>query len=94
MILEHKFSVGFRNIEGMHDGTGYKISEIKSGLSCDIEILVETWGCDCEGLYDDYIPYYVSPQKHQGVKKGRRSGGIYFTCEKLSIKKFQNCQVI
>ena len=89
MILKHKFSIGFQNIEGLHDGVGCKINEIKPQLSNDIEILAETWGCNCEVSFDDYIPHYVSPQKHHGVKKGRRSGGFLLLLKKYLSKNFK-----
>ena len=71
-----EFSVGFRNIKGLHDDSVCKINEIKRDLSDDIEILVETWGCKCKLEFEDYFLEYVSPQKHMGVKKGRNSGGF------------------
>ena len=71
-----QFSVGCRNIKGLHDDSVCKINEIKRDLSDDIEILVETWGCKCKLEFEDYFLEYVSPQKHMGVKKGRNSGGF------------------
>ena len=76
MDLSHKFSIGFQNIQGMHNSSGCKINEIKEKLSDDIEILAETWGCDCNVSFENYTPHFVSPQKHLGVKKGRKSGGF------------------
>ena len=76
MCVAQKFSIGFQNVQGMHNGIGCKINEINSRLSNDIEILAETWGCKCNISFDNYIPHYVSPQKHLGVRKGRSSGGF------------------
>ena len=76
MLLERKLSVGFQNIEGMHNGAGCKLEDIKADLTNDIEILVETWGCNCDVSFDNYTPHYVSPQKHKGITKGRKSGGF------------------
>ena len=89
MFRKPNFSVGFQNIEGMHGGMGCKINEIKAGLSNDIEILAETWGCNCDISFENYIPHYVSPQKHQGVKKGRKSGGFYILIKKYLSKNFK-----
>ena len=75
-MVQNGFSVGFRNMQGMHNGKVRKINEIMDELSNDIEILAETWGCKCELDFEHYFPEYVSPQKHMGVKKGRDSGGF------------------
>ena len=76
MTYEHEFSIGFQNVQGMHDGGGCKINEIKNNLSNDIEILSETWGCNCDLSFESYTAHVVASQKHQGVKKGRKSGGF------------------
>ena len=87
--MEPKFTVGFQNIEE-HGGVVCKIDDIKSGLSNDIEILVENWWCNCGLTFDDYTPHYVSPQKHQWVKKERFS----YLDQEILIKKFQNFEDI
>ena len=71
-------SVGFQNIEGLHNGSGCKLSYIKDTLFSDIEILCEVWGCDCDKNVNDinYMHNLVKSQKHTGVKKGRKSGGF------------------
>ena len=73
---ERFFSVGFQNIHGLHNGIGCKMKDVMNGLSNDIEILAETWGCKCEHNFSEYFAEYVFPQKHAGVKKGRNSGGF------------------
>ena len=46
-------------------------------MTCDIEILAETWGCGCILNFGEYeIIYSVDSQKHKGISKGRKSGGI------------------
>ena len=77
MIPLHTLSVGFQNIQGLHSGTGCKINEITEDLCNDIEILVEIWGCNCGVSFgNQYAKHLVAPQKHDGVKKGRKSGGF------------------
>ena len=89
MLGDHRFTIGFQNIEGLHNGMGCKINEIKAELCNDIEILVEVWGCNCDISFDDYIPHHIPPQKHQGVKKGRKSGGFYILVKKYLSKNFK-----
>ena len=60
-----------------------------TGLTNDIEILVETWGCPCELTFDNYIPHYVSPQKRPGVTKGRKSGGFIVLIKKYLKSNFK-----
>ena len=68
---------------------GCKLEDIESELTNDIEILVETWGCNCELSFDNYIPHYVSPQKHQGVTRGRKSGGFIVLIKKYLRKDYK-----
>ena len=75
--IKHNFTVGYNNIQGLHDKNGCKIPEITKDLTNDIEILSETWGCNCEKNFAGYsIIAQQEPVKHAGVKKGRKSGGI------------------
>ena len=76
MIPGNTLSIGFHNIQGLHEKNVCKINEIKEEQSNDIEIFVETWGCNCELKFEDYTSDYVSPHKRVGVKKGRASGGF------------------
>ena len=73
-----KVSIGFQNIEGLRNGNGCKLLDIKEGLSNDIEILCDVWGCSCDLNFNDvnYLDYLVKPQKHTRVKEGRKSGGF------------------
>ena len=73
---EYKSSVGFQNIQGFHDKNGCKMQEISKELTNDIEIFVGIWGCKCDLEFEDYSIHRVDPQKHQGVGKGRESGGL------------------
>ena len=86
MILTHKFSVGFHNLQGLHSCSGCKINEIKGEICNDIEILAETWGCNCVIVLDNYTIHKISPQKHQGVKKGRKSGGFIILIKNALLK--------
>ena len=36
MLGDHRFTIGFQNIEGLHNGMGCKINEIKAELCNDI----------------------------------------------------------
>ena len=88
MIWDHNFSVGFQNIQGMHGGMGCKVNEIKAGLTNDIEILAETWGCNCDISFENYIPHHVSPQKHHGEEREEIRRFSYLN-QKIFIKKCQ-----
>ena len=71
------FSAGYHNIEGLHNRSGCKASDIANELTCDIEILTETWGCGCTLNFGKYeIIDSVAAQKHKYITKGRKSGGI------------------
>ena len=90
-----KVSIGFQNIEGLHNGNGCKLLDIKEGLSNDIEILCEVWGCSCDLNFNDinYLHYFVKPQKHTRVKKGRKSGGfltLYKNDQAKNVKVLEN----
>ena len=84
MIPLHTLSVGFQNVQGLHGGTGCKANEITRDLCNDIEILAEIWGCNCDNVSfgAQYISYLVEPQKHEGVKKGRKCGGFEILLKK------------
>ena len=76
-LIEHNFSCGYNNVQGLHDKNGCKIPEITKDFTNDIEIISETWGCNCEKHFPGYtIIAEQEPVKHAGVKKGRKSGGI------------------
>ena len=69
--------MGYHNIEGLHNRSGCKASDIANELTCDIEILAETWGCGCALNFGEYeIIDSVAAQKHKYITKGRKSGGI------------------
>ena len=75
--IPHNFTVGYNNILGLHDKNGCKIPEITKDFTNDIEIISETWGCNCKINFAGYnIIAQQEPVKHAGVKKGRKSGGI------------------
>ena len=76
------FTTAFQNIDGMHDALGCKADEIAGNLSSDIEIFTEVWGCKCELYFENYTLSQVAPQKHLGVKKGRKSGGFLILIKK------------
>ena len=80
MTLLKTLSVGFQNIQGLHGGTGCKVPEISEELVNEIEILVDVWGCKCENVSfgAQYTNKLVEPQKHEGVKRGRKSGDFRF----------------
>ena len=75
-MVQNGFSVGFRNMQGMHNSNVCKMNEIVQELSNDIEILAETWGCKCGLTFENYFHEYVALQKRMGIKKGRDSGGF------------------
>ena len=94
-MVTRKVSIGFQNIEGLHNGSGCKITAIKEGILNDIEILCEVWGCKCDINFNDinYSHYFVKPQKHTGVKNGRISGGfliLYKNYLSKNVKVLEN----
>ena len=66
-------SVGYQNIHGLHDSIGCKASRLENELKNDIEIWSEVWGCECELKFANYDFEIIKPQKHAGIKKGRKS---------------------
>ena len=85
-------SVGYQNIHGLHDNLGCKASKIETSLKNDIEIFSEIWGCDCNLVFDDYLIEIIEPQKHEGVKKGRKSGGFLILIQKKMENKFKTAK--
>ena len=83
------FSVGFQNIQGLHNAVGCKVNDLKESLSNDIEILAETWGCNCNVTYEGYTYVAVKPQKHEGITRGRKSGGLIVLLKNYLSKKFR-----
>ena len=84
------FSVGFQNVHGLHDHLGCKAERLENELKCDIEIWCETWGCNCALDFNDYETFTVEPQKHAGIRKGRKSGGFIILTKKNIDKKMIN----
>ena len=82
------FKIGYKNIQGLHRSNECKIAEYSKECFNDTVILTETWGCDCVKEFDDYdLLVEIKPEKHQGVKKGRKSGGVIVLGKKY-LKKF------
>ena len=44
--INRNFTIGYKNIQGLHGKNGCKIEEYYTELYSDIEILSETWGCN------------------------------------------------
>ena len=86
--INRNFTIGYKNIQGLHGKNGCKIEEYYTELYSDIEILSETWGCNCEKVFEGYeILAQVVPQKRVETKKGRKSGGLLIIGKKY-LKKF------
>ena len=81
-IYSQGFSEGYQNIHGSHEGTRSKTSKLENELKNDIEIWNEIWGSKCELKFDNYFYDTIKPQKHAGVTKGRKSGGIIILVRK------------
>ena len=81
------FSVGYQNIHGLHDQLGCKAKRLECELRHDIEILSEIWGCNCKLDFGEYEYEIIEPQKHAGVKKGRKSGGFIILIKKHIDRK-------
>ena len=70
----YKFSVGFQNIQGLHDKNGCKMQEISKEFTNDIEIIVETWGCKCDLEFPDYgvvVSMFDFHRSDRGSNPGR-----------------------
>ena len=76
------FSVGYHNIHGLHDQLGCKAKILEKDLKHDIEIWSEVWGCEHILEFENYELDIIEPQKHAGVKKGRKSGGFIILIKK------------
>ena len=73
---DRTFKIGYKNIQGLHSGNECKIAECTNEFINDIEILSETWGCDCVKEFKGYdLLVEKKPQKLSGIKMGRKSGG-------------------
>ena len=84
----YNFRVGFKNIKGLHDKNGCKIGDCSNEFSNDIEFVSETWGCPCEKQFNGYeMIAETLPQKHEDIKKGRKSGGLIALGKKGIIKQ-------
>ena len=88
----HNPSIGYLNIQGLHNKNGCKLPHLIPELKCDIEIWSETWACKCKIEVEGYdILAKIDPQKKVGVSKGRKSGGI---CVLVKSYLFKQCNVI
>ena len=76
-VRNYNLTIGYLNIQGLHNKNGCKLPHLVSELNNDIEILSEIWACECDATVEGYnILAQVDPQKRAGVRKGRKSGGI------------------
>ena len=83
----NNFKIGYKNIQGLHNKNGCKINDCAKELFNDIEVISETWGCNCVKMFAGYdIVAQSEPIKNTGVRKGRKSGGIIVLCKKRFIK--------
>ena len=87
MTINLNLSIGYQNIEGLHNSLmGCKLQD-QIDLINDIEILSETWS-ECKKCKDVTVENYdliktVEPIKKVKTKKGRKSGGIQVYCKSL-----------
>ena len=82
-MLYLNLSVGYQNIEGLHSNLfGCKL-ESEINLTCDIEILSETWSSckDCPNIQPPGYVLVKSIDSEKKGKKGRSSGGILVFCK-------------
>ena len=88
--LTSNFKIGYKNMQGLHNKNGCKINDCAKELYSDIEILSETWGCNCEKLFAGYdLVAQSEPVKNPGVRKGRKSGGIMVLCKKGLLRSIK-----
>ena len=63
-----------------------KIGEYTKECYNDIEILSETWGCDCAKEFEGYdLLVDIKPQQINGIKKAGNQGELSYW-EKISRK--------
>ena len=73
--IRSTFKIGYKNMQGLHNRNGCKIVDCAKELSNDIEVLSETWGCNCEKIFEGYdIAAQSNPTKNPGIKKGSQIG--------------------
>ena len=85
--INRNFKIGYKNIRGLHGENGCKIGEYYTHLYSDIDILSETWGCNCEKVFEGYeILAQGDPQKRVEAKKGSKSGGLLIIGKKTFKK--------
>lgn len=93
---QSNFKIGYKNVGGLHNNNGCKIPDLLTELNNDVEVISETWGCTCKKQFNGYrIVAESNPQKHEHVKKGRKSGGIIvlvkpFLANKIKVLKVAN----
>ena len=86
----HNLTIGYQNIQGLHNQNGCKLTHLTQNLKDDIEIWSETWACKCEISAEGYeVLAKVEPHKKLGVKKGRKSGGIIILVKKYLFKQMK-----
>ena len=87
------FSIGYQNIEGLHNKTfGCKLPYLQPRLIHDIEVLSEAWGvCDHSRDMPGYQLIPIDSTKKNNVKKGRSSGGILIYCKNYIFKHITKC---
>ena len=90
-MVSINLSIGYQNVEGIHNSLfGCKLGT-EINFSCDIEIISETWGA-CENCKSTKITGYelvknTDPEKKG--KKGRSSGGIQVYCKNFLENKIK-----
>ena len=82
-LQEYNFSGGFRIFRA------FKINVIKEALCNDIEILAETWGCNCNVTYEGYTPVVANSQKRNRFTTGTKSGGFLILLKNDLSKNFK-----
>ena len=98
MSININLSIGYQNIEGLHNSLmGCKLQD-QIELINDIEILSETWS-ECNKCKNVTVENYeilktIDPIKKGNIKKGRKSGGIQVYCKsaiKPHLKVIKTC---
>ena len=91
---ESNFQIAHKNIQGLHRCGECKIAEYSEECFSDIEILTETWGCDCPREFEGYaLLAELKPQKLRGVNKGRKSDGV-IVLAKNHLKKHMKANIL
>ena len=78
VMVSINLSIGYQNVEGIHNSLfGCKL-DTEINFSCDIEVISESWGAceNCKNVKVEGYEHVTSINREKKGKRGRSSGGI------------------